>query len=112
MTGALLPSGKVDLEATGRLIAAARPLTVTFHRAIDDSAEVFDSLEDIISLGADRVLSSGGCATALEGAAVLKEMVKRAAGRIIVMPGCGITPDNLSQVAAITGALEFHGTRI
>ena len=110
--GALWPDGSVDMELMRRLVAAARPLSITFHRAFDECRAPFAALEDIISLGIDRLLTSGHCADAWEGRFILKELVERAAGRIVIMPGCGITPANLPELAAITCATEFHGSRI
>ena len=110
--GALRPDGSVDMALMRRLVAAARPLSITFHRAFDECSDPFSALEDIISLGIDRLLTSGHCADAWEGRFILKELVAHAAGRIVIMPGCGITPANLPEIAAITGASEFHGSRI
>ena len=120
--GALRPDGSVDMAMMHRLVDAAkcpddpgssaRPLSITFHRAIDECSDIFAALEDIVSLGIDRILTSGHCADAWEGRFVLKELVARAAGRIAIMPGCGITPANLPEIAALTAAAEFHGSRI
>ena len=110
--GALRPDGSVDMELMQRLVAAAKPLSITFHRAFDECSDPFSALEDIISLGIDRLLTSGHCADAWEGRFILKELVGHAAGRIVIMPGCGITSANLPELAAITGATEFHGSRI
>lgn len=110
--GALRPDGSVDMELMRRLVVAARPLSITFHRAFDECRDPFEALEDIISLGIDRLLTSGHRADAWEGRFILRELVQRAAGRIVIMPGCGITPANLPELAAITGATEFHGSRI
>ena len=110
--GALRPDGSVDMALMRRLVEAARPLSITFHRAFDECSDVFAALEDIISLGIDRLLTSGHCADAWEGRFALRDLVARAAGRIVIMPGCGITPANLPEIAATTRATEFHGSRI
>ena len=111
--GALTPEGAIDLPAMRRLIAAARPLPVTFHRAFDVCTDdPFTALDKIIALGCTRLLSSGQAPTAWDGRSVLTLLVRRAGPRLIVMPGCGITPDNLPAIAATTHAREFHGTRI
>jgi copper homeostasis protein len=106
--GILRRNGHVDIERTQQLAELGRPLPVTFHRAIDVSADIHKSLEEVTQSGAVRVLSSGGAATAAEGAACLAELVRAASGRIVVMPGCGITSSNLAQIAKSTGASEFH----
>lgn len=114
--GALTQEGDIDIPMMRRLIAAAhggsRPLSVTFHRAFDECREPFKALEEIISLGCERLLTSGQKPSAQEGMELIAELVKRADGRIIVMPGAGITPDNLALIEKQTGAVEFHGTRI
>ena len=113
VVGALTPEGAIDLPAMRRLIAAARPLPITFHRAFDVCAEdPFTALDKIIALDCARLLSSGQAPTAWDGRNLLALLVRRAGSRLIVMPGCGVTADNLSALATATRALEFHGTRI
>ena len=110
--GALTPSGAVDLPLMRRLIAAARPLSVTFHRAFDESADPLAALEDIIALGCDRLLTSGHAPDAYAGRALIGELVRRAGGRIVVMAGCGVRPDNIARIARDSGAPEFHSSCI
>ena len=110
--GALTASGSVDRTCMLHLLEAARPLHVTFHRAFDVCANPSAALEEIIGLGIERLLTSGHCADAYEGRFALQALVKQAAGRIVIMPGCGITPANVAEIAAISGAQEFHGTRL
>lgn len=110
--GALTPEGDIDLEAMRILLKEAQPLHVTFHRAFDECRNPSQALEDIIGLGIERLLTSGHEADAYKGRYALQELVKQAAGRIVIMPGCGITPDNLDEIASVTGASEFHGTRL
>jgi copper homeostasis protein len=106
--GLLHPDGTVDLERTGELIDRARPASVTFHRAFDMTRDPFEALEALVSLGADRILSSGQEATALEGADRLRDLVARAKDRIVVMPGGGIHERNVAEIVARTGAKEIH----
>ncbi len=106
--GLLTADGLVDLDQARKLVALARPLQVTFHRAIDTTANLFEALEAVIRAGADRVLTSGGEATALDGQATLQRMVHAAAGRIEIMAGGGVRPDNLEAIARATGATSFH----
>lgn len=110
--GALTRDGRVDLPVMRRLIAEARPLRVTFHRAFDESADPLAALEEIISLGCDRLLTSGHAPDAFEGRFLIGELVRRAAGRIVVMAGCGVRPGNIAQIARDSGALEFHSSCI
>ncbi|PID55971.1 copper homeostasis protein CutC [candidate division KSB3 bacterium] len=106
--GILTPDGRVDIERCARLVEAARPMNVTFHRAFDVCRDPWEGLEDVISTGADRILTSGQEATVPEGLDTIAELVKRAGERIIIMPGCGITERNMEKVRRRSGAKEFH----
>lgn len=110
--GALLADGSVDIGTVSRLVHEAEGLDITFHRAFDESADLAKALEDIIGLGIKRILTSGGCPTAYLGRFVLRDLVMQAAGRITIMPGCGILPSNLNEIATITAATEFHGSKL
>jgi len=108
--GCLTAQGGLDIALMERLIAAARPLSVTCHRCFDVCREPFEALEQLIGLGCDRLLSSGQQPDALQGAPLLRKLVERADGRIVVMPGCGVRADNIAQIEAATGAGEFHAS--
>ena len=106
--GMLLPDGRLDRERMAQLVALARPMAVTCHRAFDMSADPFTALDTLIGLGVERVLTSGQEASALDGLPLIAELVLRAAGRIVVMPGAGITARNADRVVRGSGATEFH----
>lgn len=106
--GILTEDGRVDMERSKEIINLARPLSVTFHRAFDMTYDLASSLEDLVSLGVDRVLTSGGEATVPEGAEVLRDLVRQAGDRIIVMPGCGLSERNFHRMDGIIGAKEYH----
>lgn len=108
--GLLTESGEIDLERTRTLVELARPLSVTFHRAFDVCKDPLVALEQLIELGVDRVLTSGQAATVPEGKELIRQLVVQAAGRIGVLPGCGITPQNVAEIVAYTGVKEFHAT--
>ena len=113
VVGALTPEGHIDIAAMRRLIAAAKPLPVTFHRAYDVSTEdPFEALEQIIALGCTRLLTSGQAADAWEGRDLIRQLVDRAADRLIILAGRGVTPQNIESLATATGAREFHGTAL
>ena len=107
--GALDADGLVDPRCRD-LVAAAGTRGVTFHRAIDASADLAHTLEHIIALGCERVLTSGGSANALAGAGAIAGLVEQAAGRIKIMAGAGIRSQNLAEVIRLTRAHEFHGS--
>jgi len=106
--GLLDADGHVNRERTQELVALARPMQVTFHRAFDVCSEPFDALETIIACGCKRLLTSGMKDTALEGGGLIKELIERADGRIEIMPGSGIHETNLADIAHVTGASAFH----
>ena len=108
--GMLLADGRVDKQRCATLIDLARPMKVTFHRAFDHSRDLKEALADVIDLGCDRILTSGGKPGALEGAAILKELIALAAGRIEIMPGAGIREHNIKEIINLTGASVFHAT--
>ena len=87
---------------------AVGDMNVTFHRAFDMCRNPKEALEQIIELGCTRILTSGLEANAVKGIPLLKELVEQADGRIIIMPGCGVNPGNIRQIAEETGAIEFH----
>jgi copper homeostasis protein len=106
--GLLTTTGEVDVERTRELISLARPLSVTFHRAFDIARDPFQTLEALIGLGVNRVLTSGQEASALEGLPLVAELVRRAGSRIIVMPGGGITARNIERIVAAAKPKEIH----
>lgn len=106
--GILTPKGRVDIEGTQELVRRAKPLPTTFHRAFDELADLTRGLEDVIATGATRVLTSGGKATAEEGAAEIERLLEQARERIIILPGGGIRPVNLGKIVRVTRAAEFH----
>lgn len=108
VTGLLLPDGQVDIRATARLVEAAYPMDVTFHRAFDRSRDAFEALEGIIEAGCTRILTSGQRPTAPEGADLIRQLVKAADDRIVIMPGSGVRKENIARLASDTGAREFH----
>lgn len=134
VVGALTADGRIDMDASRTLIARAREhgLSVTFHRAIDETADYFRAYEDVCRLGVDRILTSGGMPTAFDGRFRLAHLIRPEAGaatdcpdkpchggtpcctprRPIIMPGKGITADNVLEIIAVTGAREVHGTRL
>lgn len=109
--GILQESSGIDEVACRELIQLAAPLPCTFHRAFDDLQDKSTGLEQLIRCGFQRVLTSGGGGSAIEHVGILKSLVAQAAGRIVVMPGGGIRPANLGQLAA-TGATEYHSAAV
>jgi copper homeostasis protein len=106
--GCLTSDGRIDEARTRELVAAARPLSVTVHRAFDMTDDPASALEALIRCGVNRVLTSGQAADAIEGVPVLKQLVAQAAGRIVIL-GCGaLRPDTIGTVVRETGLSELH----
>jgi len=83
-------------------------MKVTFHRAFDMTADLPRALEDLCAIGVDRILTSGGAVTALAGHKMIAELLKKAQGRIVVMAGSGIKPENARSFIELTAAKEIH----
>lgn len=112
--GFLTPRGYVDEEACRFVIEQVRSISssaeIVFHRAIDETPDPIGTLRSLVSIGFDRVLTSGGAATAMQGAEVIRQMVALSEGRIEVMAGGGVSVGNLEDLRVATGAHSFHGT--
>ncbi len=108
--GILKSDGAVDKEKMAELILLARPMQVTFHRAFDMARDPFEALEDIISLGCNRLLTSGQAMSAPEGAMLLADLVRKAGDRIMIMPGGGINEQNVTGLIQKTGVKEIHAS--
>ena len=108
--GILTADGQVDVERTRALVELAAPLPVTFHRAFDMTPDLDAALEAVIATGAVRILTSGGAPSVPEGIDAIARVVERAAGRIRIMPGGGVKPSNVAEIARATGAIEFHSS--
>lgn len=110
--GILKKDGSVDVDRCSELIDLAKSrsskIKITFHRAFDMTKDFEKAMEDIVSLGCERVLTSGQDSSALEGALNIKKMVDLANERIIVVPAGGIREKNIERILEATTAKEFH----
>lgn len=108
--GVLDRDGSIAVSAVRRLISAAGPLAVTFHRAFDVCRDPMGAMEVLHDLGVRRILTSGQQAGVPEGLALIRRLIESAPAELTIMPGCGITPGNLRKILQDTGAVEFHAT--
>lgn len=108
--GCLREDRRIDGPATKRLLEAAAPLSVTFHRAFDLTPDPFTALDSLIRLGIPRLLTSGQAATAPAGQDLIRQLVTRSNDRIVILPGSGIQPDNIHALLQHTGAREYHAS--
>lgn len=111
VVGFLTPDGFIDEVRTRQIVRMASPMEVTFHRAFDEIQQPpLEALEAIIRCGCHRLLTSGCQPNALEGADTIRQLVERSAGRITILAGAGITPDNALQIVRQTGVSEIHSS--
>lgn len=106
--GILTPDGKIDTKRCKKLIELARPMKVTCHRAFDMTKDPFEALEDCISIGFDRILTSGQQPQAIKGVELIHKLIQKSAGRISIMPGSGVNEETVSEIITKTGASEIH----
>lgn len=110
--GILDKDNNIDIDRNQQLVDLAHQLGMqcTFHRAIDRCNDILGCLEPIINMGFDRILTSGGYSTAIEGADIIRQLISKAENRISIMPGSGITEDNIHHLVQLTKLNEFHGS--
>lgn len=108
--GATTADAKLDADIIRRLVRAADGLDLTLHRAIDVVADMDAALELAVEVGFSRILTSGGARHAEEGMATLRKLASRSAGRISIMPGGGVRPQNAARLLALPGIRELHAS--
>ncbi len=106
--GILNADGTLDKKRCKELVHIARPLKVTCHRAFDMTRDPFEALEDCIEVGFDRILTAGHQTTAALGADLIAELVKKANGRIAIMPGSGVNENTVEEIVRKTKVTEIH----
>jgi copper homeostasis protein len=110
--GLLTKEKKIDIERTCVLVELAQPMHTVFHKAFDETADPFEAIEQLISLGITRILTSGTCETAFEGQEMLRKLIAQVDGRISIVVAGKITSENLEILRELIPATEFHGKRI
>ena len=108
--GALRADASVDVDLCRRLVERAGGLPVTFHRAFDWAADPVRSLDDVIRCGCRRLLTSGRAASAMGGAGLIADLVRRAGADLVVMAGAGVSESNAAELVRATGVRELHGS--
>lgn len=110
VVGALRPDGTLDRETLARFRDAAQGAAIVLHRAIDLVPDPVAAVREAVALGYDKILSSGGAPTAIQGGATLAEMVAAAGDRLSIIAGSGVNTANVAQLIAETGVHEVHGS--
>ncbi len=106
--GALHQDRTLHLEQNKAMIEAAGNMGVTFHRAFDRAVEPFKVLEQLKKMGVERILTSGQAENAVKGIPVLKKLIQQAENQLIIMPGAGVSPENIKQIMDETACNEIH----
>lgn len=110
--GTLNSENKINIKENTELLRIAKSygMKCTFHRAIDQLENPVDAVETIINMGFDKILSSGGKLTAMDGIPVLQKMIEKADNRIVIMPAAGISENNIGHLVQSLDTYEFHGS--
>ncbi len=110
VVGLLTMDGSIDVARTKSLVELAAPMEITFHRAFDRCNDPIKGLEDLIQAGCKRILTSGQVPNVVDAMPLIKKLIEKAAGRIIILPGSGVRSNNCKQIVQATGAIEIHSS--
>ena len=110
--GALNRDNTINYEAIQNMITLAKPMSVTFHKAIDELKDPVSEVKKLAKIGVNRILTSGTKETALEGKEILKKMIKEAGDEIIIIVAGKVTKENLDEISTLIPTKEYHGKKI
>lgn len=110
--GLLKPNQTIDIERTKELVNLARPMQVTFHKAIDETKDILQSVIQLKNIGTDRILSSGGETTAVEGSEILLKMTEIAGDQMKIIVAGKVTWENFEEIKKLIPSVEYHGRRL
>ena len=110
--GLLNQDNTIDIERTAKLVQLAKPMEVTFHKAIDDSADILLAVSQLKEIGVTRILTSGGEATAMEGRIKLLDMIKIADNQLKIIVAGKVTWENFDEIRALIPSSDYHGRRL
>lgn len=110
--GALNRDNTINYEAIQDMITLAKPMSVTFHKAIDELKDPVSEVKKLAKIGVNRILTSGTKETALEGKEILKKMIKEAGDEIIIIVAGKVTKENLDEISTLIPTKEYHGKKI
>lgn len=111
--GLLTSENKIDVPNTQIMAEYAKPLPVTFHKAIDELENPVEGVRELLKIkNIKRILTSGGKPTAKEGQETIREMIKVAEEKIHILVAGKVLDSNVEEIQKITGAQELHGRRI
>lgn len=107
--GILTANKKIDFKTLAEFMELAKPMEVTFHKAIDELEDPTLVIDELINLGVKRILSSGTKPTALEGRDILNKMIEKSGDRLTIVVAGKVTKEILPEVSSLIPAKEYHG---
>ena len=110
--GLLNPDQTIDIERTANLVQRARPMEVTFHKAIDESKDILYAVKQLKNIGVDRILTSGGEPTAVEGSELLLKMIEIAGDQLKIIVAGKVTWENFDEIRELIPSSDYHGRRL
>lgn len=110
--GLLNRDNTIDIERTSELVILAHPMQITFHKAIDLTNDILLSVNQLKTIGIDRILSSGGRETAIEGYETLRKMIEIAGNQLKIILAGKVTWVNIEEIKNLIPSDEYHGRRL
>nr|WP_297404919.1 copper homeostasis protein CutC [uncultured Cetobacterium sp.] len=110
--GVLTSDNKIDYSLLKELVTLAKPMSVTFHKAIDEVENPLNEINSLINLGIDRILTSGKSNTAIEGKDLINKIIQSANDLITIIPAGNITKENFKEISNLIKSSEYHGKKI
>lgn len=110
--GILDGKGNINQEQTLEFVQLSKPLNITFHKAIDDTSNILDGVAFLKKIGVDRILSSGGKDSALEGQTTLNMMIELASPQLSIIVAGKVTYQNLEEIQRRIPSGDYHGRRL
>ncbi|MEG0069425.1 copper homeostasis protein CutC [Cetobacterium sp.] len=110
--GVLNKENEIDYPLLKELVELAKPMSITFHKAIDEVADPLENIDQLIDIGIDRILTSGKQFKAFEGKDLLNQMIKKADNKIKILVCGGVTKENLKDIQTLIPNKEYHGKKI
>ncbi|ACH93766.1 copper homeostasis protein CutC [Borrelia duttonii] len=110
--GILRDNGEIDIEKTKYLLNFSYPLKVTFHKAIDETHNIKDSVANLLDIGVHRILTSGGGLKAEDSLMMLKDLILMSRNKVEIVVAGKVNKSNIDSIDAILGAKAYHGRLI
>ncbi len=110
MVGILNEDGTIDVDRCREIREQIGDREAVFHRAFDVTPDPFTAIQQLIDIRFTRVMTSGQCATALEGADLIAQLIQKVGRQIEVLPASGVNVDTIQNLIQLTGCYQVHGS--